>query len=166
MTIGALLHSRPFVSERRYRRLVRAFISDAHTRKMDLNTKSLRAYWENYERSLDGDPWDILNDVEDPTAFGVESWTDILERLLEGFMVIIIIILVVIILYCLNRRKRGQVGNDLEVGSVEKGPPGYEEVIEKEKAELECLKDLPTYQEAVSAEISYSESKETPSASG
>ena len=64
---------------------MRAFISDAHTRKMDLNTKSLRAYWENYERSLDGDPWDILNDVEDPTAFGVESWTDILDLTLFLF---------------------------------------------------------------------------------
>ena len=139
-------------------------ISDEYTSKMDLNMNSLRAYWENYERSLDGEPWGVLLDEDDTKAFGVDSWTDILERLLEGFMVLIILILIVIILYCLHRRKRGQVGNDLEAGSVEKGPPGYEEVIEKEKAELECLKDLPSYQEAVSAEISFSESKENPSA--
>ena len=139
-------------------------ISDEYTSKMDLNMNSLRAYWENYERSLDGAPWRVLLDEDDTKAFGVDSWTDILERLLEGFMVLIILILIVIILYCLHRRKRGQVGNDLEAGSVEKGPPGYEEVIEKEKAELECLKDLPSYQEAVSAEISFSESKENPSA--
>merc|ERR1711983_591652 len=129
------------VSERRYGRLVRTFISDANINKMDLNTNSLRAYWENYERSLDGDPWDVFPDEE--KAFAVESWTDILERLLEGLMVLVILILIVIILYCLNRRKRGQVGNDLETGAAEKGPPGYEEVIEKEKAELACLKDLP-----------------------
>ena len=128
---------------------------------MDLNTKSLRAYWENYERSLDGEPWGVLLDEDDKTAFGVQSWTDILERLLECFMVLIILILIVIILYCLNRRKRGQVGDDLESGPAEKGPPGYEEVIEKEKAELECLKDLPSYQEAVSVEISHSENKST-----
>ena len=128
---------------------------------MDLNTNSLRAYWENYERSLDGEPWGILLDEDDTTAFGLESWTDMLERLLEGFMVLIILILIVIILYCLHRRKRGQVGDDLESGSAEKGPPGYEEVIEKEKAELECLKDLPSYQEAVSVEISFSENKST-----
>ena len=127
--------------------------------KMDLNTNSLRAYWENYERSLDGEPWGILLDEDDTTAFGVESWTDMLERLLEGFMVLIILILIVLILYCLHRRKRGQVGDDLESGSAEKGPPGYEEVIEKEKAELECLKDLPSYQEAVSVEISFSENE-------
>ena len=120
---------------------------------------SLRAYWENYERSLDGEPWGVLPDEDDTTAFGVDSWTDILERLLEGFMVLIILILIVIILYCLHRRKRGQVGDDLESGSAEKGPPGYEEVIEKEKAELECLKDLPSYQEAVSVEISFSENE-------
>lgn len=126
---------------------------------MDLNTNSLRAYWENYERSLDGEPWGILLDEDDTTAFGVESWTDMLERLLEGFMVLIILILIVIILYCLHRRKRGQVGDDLESGSAEKGPPGYEEVIEKEKAELECLKDLPSYQDAVSVEISFSENE-------
>ena len=126
---------------------------------MDLNTNSLRAYWENYERSLDGEPWGILLDEDDTTAFGVESWTDMLERLLEGFMVLIILVLIVIILYCLHRRKRGQVGDDLESGSAEKGPPGYEEVIEKEKAELECLKDLPSYQEAVSVEISFSENE-------
>ena len=129
--------------------------------KMDLNTNSLRAYWENYERSLDGEPWGILLDEDDTTAFGVESWTDKLERLLEGFMVLIILILIVLILYCLHRRKRGQVGDDLESGSAEKGPPGYEEVIEKEKAELECLKDLPSYQEAVSVEISFSENEST-----
>merc|ERR1712147_526182 len=146
-------------SEKRYRRLVRTFISDANINKMDLNTNSLRAYWENYERSLDGDPWDIFPDEE--KAFGVQSWTDILERLLEGLMVLIILILIVIILYCLHRRKRGQVGDDLESGPAEKGPPGYEEVIEKEKAELECLKDLPSYQEAVSVEISHSENKST-----
>ena len=136
-------------------------ISDEYTSKMDLNMNSLRAYWENYERSLDGEPWGVLLDEDDTTAFGVDSWTDILERLLEGFMVLIILILIVIILYCLHRRKRGQVGDDLESGSAEKGPPGYEEVIEKEKAELECLKDLPSYQEAVSVEISFSENKST-----
>ena len=117
----------------------------------------LRAYWDNYERSLDGDPWDIKDDTK---AFGVDSWTEILERILEGVMVLIILILIVIILYCLNRRKRGQVGNDLESGAGEKGPPGYEEVIKKEKAELECLKDLPSYHEAVSAaSISYSDTE-------
>ena len=136
-------------------------ISDEYTSKMDLNMNSLRAYWENYERSLDGEPWGVLLDEDDTTAFGVDSWTDILDRLLEGFMVLIILILIVIILYCLHRRKRGQVGDDLESGSAEKGPPGYEEVIEKEKAELECLKDLPSYQEAVSVEISFSENKAT-----
>ena len=136
-------------------------ISDEYTSKMDLNMNSLRAYWENYERSLDGEPWGVLLDEDDTKAFGVDSWTDILERLLEGFMVLIILILIVIILYCLHRRKRGQVGDDLESGSAEKGPPGYEEVIEKEKAELECLKDLPSYQEAVSVEISFSENKST-----
>ena len=136
-------------------------ISDEYTSKMDLNMNSLRAYWENYERSLDGEPWGVLLDEDDTKAFGVDSWTDILERLLEGFMVLIILILIVIILYCLHRRKRGQVGDDLESGSAEKGPPGYEEVIEKEKAELECLKDLPSYQEAVSDEISFSENKST-----
>ena len=136
-------------------------ISDEYTSKMDLNMNSLRAYWENYERSLDGEPWGVLLDEDDTKAFGVDSWTDILERLLEGFMVLIILILIVIILYCRHRRKRGQVGDDLESGSAEKGPPGYEEVIEKEKAELECLKDLPSYQEAVSVEISFSENKAT-----
>jgi len=128
---------------------------------MDLNTNGLKRYWENYERSLAGDPWDILGDEDGQKAFGVDSWTDILERLLEGLLVLIILILIVIITYYLQRRKRGQVGTDLEAGSADKSPPpGYEEVIEKEKAELECIRDLPSYQEAVSLEMFYSEKNE------
>ena len=41
-------------------------------------------------------------------------------------------------------------------------PPAYEEVVSREKAELECLQELPSYGEAVRREADKMEHKVKP----
>ena len=54
-------------------------------------------YWENYERSLEGDPWPAQGGGQGQgqgqgqgghtAAFSFSGWTEVLERLLEALLV-------------------------------------------------------------------------------
>ena len=60
---------------------------------MDLGSGSLQGlyerYWENYERSLEGDPWPAQGQGQGrhTAAFSFSGWTEVLERLLEALLV-------------------------------------------------------------------------------
>ena len=55
-------------------------------------------YWENYERSLEGDPWPAQGGGQGQgqgqgghtAAFSFSGWTEVLERLLEALLVRVI----------------------------------------------------------------------------
>ena len=79
-------------------------------------------------------------------------WEDVSGLVLEAVLVFLIIILVGVTFYCLGKKKRNRE-EDKELGDPE--PPNYEDVMKKDKEELENLKDLPSYLEAINVKKSY-----------
>ena len=119
---------------------------------MAVDTESMRIYWENYQRSLDGDPLDSSDLFRDHLEEEWSYWADVSGLVLEAVLVFLIIILVGVTFYCLGKKKRNR-DEDKELGDPE--PPNYEDVMKKDKEELENLKDLPSYLEAINVKKSY-----------
>ena len=105
---------------------------------LDINRDRVRQYWESYERSLNGGEWRISTVQE----FGL-AWSDTIQIILEVTLCILIAILLMVIYYCFAKKKKLHT---MDTESMWVDPPTYDEF------ELENLKDLPSYQDAVRQE--------------
>ena len=80
---------------------------------------------------------------------------DVVGLVLEIVLVFLIIVFVGVIFYCLDKRKASNNRDDDREAAAEVNPPKYEDVIKKDNDELENLKDLPSYLEAINVKKSY-----------
>ena len=115
---------------------------------MDFNRDSLKQYWESYELRR----WDQM---ESPVSgenqihqehFNYYSWTDGTEILLEVTLCLLVAILIIIIYYCMSKKSKRGLDDSEKMLS---GPPTYDDVIKKERDELE---NLPSYLDALKIE--------------
>ena len=104
---------------------------------------AIKEYWENYDNNL----W--RREQFEPTDI---NWMRILERAFEAFLILMVILLIAIIYYCLKKKNSSTAVPDSEAGGRGGDPPTYDDVIKKEKDELESLNDLPSYLQAVTVE--------------
>ena len=104
---------------------------------------AIKQYWENYDKNL----WH--REQFEPTDI---NWMRILEKAFEAFLVLMVILLIGFIFYCLKKKNRSTVMHDSEAAGRSLDPPTYDDVIKKDKDELESLTDLPSYLQAVTTE--------------
>merc|ERR1712066_221068 len=115
--------------------------------RMDSLDVSLKQYWKSWDGSLNGKEWQMSEEPE--LAVSLYDWSDVIEIILEMTLCLLLAILIVIVYYCINRQTKL---NKVDEESVRSEPPTYEDVIKKDKDELENLKDLPSYLDAVRLE--------------
>merc|ERR1712141_570847 len=77
--------------------------------------------------------------------FSLASWTEVTEIILE----VTFCVLVAILIFCLTKKSKRAIDDSEKMVS---GPPTYDDVITKERDELENLKDLPSYLDALRIE--------------
>ena len=113
---------------------------------MEINRDNIRKYWENYEMSR----WDQIETQKSTYHhFSLASWTQVTEIILEVSLCLLLAILIVILYFCLSRKSKRPIVDSEKMVS---GPPAYDDVIKEERDELENLKDLPSYLDAVRIE--------------
>ncbi len=97
--------------------------------------------------------WDqIERQDQDPTTYhnlSFSSWTEVTEIILEVTLCLLLALLIIILYYCLSKKSKSPI---LDSEKVLAGPPTYDDVIMKERDELENLKDLPSYLDALRLE--------------
>ena len=106
-------------------------------------TNAIKQYWENYDKNLWHREQFESTDI---------NWMRILEKAFEAFLILMVILLVGVIFYCLKKKNRSTLIHDSEAGGGSGDPPTYDDVIKKDKDELESLNDLPSYLQAVTTE--------------
>ena len=106
-------------------------------------TNAIKQYWENYDKNLWHREQFESTDI---------NWMRILEKAFEAFLILMVILLAGVIFYCLKKKNRSTLIHDSESGCGSGDPPTYDDVIKKEKDELESLNDLPSYLQAVTTE--------------
>ena len=91
--------------------------------------------------------WDQIQS-QDPSYrhFHFNSWTDATEIILEVTLCILVALLIVILYFCMSKKNKGPVDDSEKTWS---GPPTYDDVIKKERDELE---NLPSYLDALKIE--------------
>lgn len=81
--------------------------------------------------------------------FSLASWTEVTEIILEVTFCVLVAILILILYFCLTKKSKRAIDDSEKMVS---GPPTYDDVITKERDELENLKDLPSYLDALRIE--------------
>ena len=91
--------------------------------------------------------WDQV-ESQDPSYhhFHFNSWTDATEIILEVTLCILVALLIVILYFCMSKKNKGPIDDSEKTWS---GPPTYDDVIKKERDELE---NLPSYLDALKIE--------------
>ena len=112
---------------------------------MDINTNHLKQYWESYEMRR----WDQIESQDTDAShlhFNFNRWTNVTEIILEVTLCLLVALLIVILYFCMRKKSKRCIDDSEKTLS---GPPTYDDVIKKERDELE---NLPSYLDALKIE--------------
>ena len=96
--------------------------------------------------------WDQIERQDQDTTyhhFSLDSWTEVTEIILEVTFCILAVLLIILLYFCLTKKLKRAIDDSEKTVW---GPPTYDDVIKKERDELENLKDLPSYLDALRIE--------------
>ena len=121
---------------------------------MDIDIRSVKTYWENYQSALEGEPWKFIplqNLTEKDPKVTSSSFDLVVMEVINWLMVIGVVIIVIFVIFFMdNDNKVEDFETDIE--AYKEPPPSYDDVIKQEEKELYDQQYLPSYLQAMEAQ--------------